>query len=522
MSRRCLDCSKSISSLVTICQARDIELVECNTESVVTRIVTNLSSSTCQDVWLCIRVDANIHNTLLVCTSIVYCDSEFLNTHLHTCSYRDSECAVSLILCDSTHLQTSRRLHTASEFRISWITIQVVSYNDVLCLTSVHLHLRRRNRNRHIVVLRTIYLKLPNTESTVSLRNQLHVTCLVRRNVVGLDALAYTIFSINHCCPGLTVVRQLNLIVVDLFNTTLRTIVTIIDTETIDTICALAIEDSPTFALQCTPLITGFGWISYAINNLPRCLFIVGRVRVFNHRLVFYYVENSCSIFFSNNVDNLLSGFRCTNNVSNLYSNFHLTRLLSYYEDSLLISSSTRLELQALWQDPLPSSRLTCTLSCDRCIFTYFEVALTQREGNYRSCTLRIVELDALSRLLLHILHDRNYFHLEEIIYAITNECRNIESLATSLTYQDALAIFMLLIDIEVIEVVVIGIIPSQTNIILFCTESSCRCKVLNVNAFRSITCWQHCELTEFQLIVRNLCLTLHVEGNHIDGLAIE
>ncbi len=218
----------------------------------------------------------------------------------------------------------------------------------------------------------------------------------------------------------------------------------------------------------------------------------------------------------------MLSGFRCTNNVSNLYSNFHLTWLLSHYVDCLLISSSTWLELQALWQNPLPSCRSTCTLSCDMCRFTYFEVALTQREGNYRSCTLRIVELDALSRLLLHILHDRNYFHLEEIIYAITNECRNIESLATSLTYQSALAIFMLLIDIEVIEVVVIGIIPSQTNIILFCTESSCRCKVLNVNACRSITCWQHCELTEFQLIVRNLCLTLHVEGNHIDGLAIE
>ena len=218
----------------------------------------------------------------------------------------------------------------------------------------------------------------------------------------------------------------------------------------------------------------------------------------------------------------MLCSSRSTNNVSNLYSNIHLTWLLSHYLDSLLISRSTWLEVQALWQNPLPSSRFTCTLSCDRCSFTNFEVTLTQREGNYRSSTLRIVELDTLSRLLLHILHYRNYFHLEEIIYAITNECRNIESLATSLTYQSALAIFILLIDIEVIEVVVIGIIPCQTNITLFCTESSCRCKVLNGNACRSISCWQHSEFTEFQLIVRNLSLTLHVEGNHIDGLAIE
>ena len=218
MGRRCLDIGESLVCLVAVGQTADIILLESCLERVVILIVAHLSRLALEHVRLCSSVNLNLYSNLLVVVTINDADSNDIVTHALLSSYRNDERLLLHVLldCADGHVAVLACSNTLELVSLSSSLAQIVSHIDIIRLTSVHSDIVCQCRELHAVVLLAINLKLPDAEDAVDVRNELHVACTHRSDVVGLDALFLAVVGINNCCPMLFILGEENLVRVDL------------------------------------------------------------------------------------------------------------------------------------------------------------------------------------------------------------------------------------------------------------------------------------------------------------------
>ena len=72
------------------------------------------------------------------------------------------------------------------------------------------------------------------------------------------------------------------------------------------------------------------------------------------------------------------------------------------------------------------------------------------------------------------------------------------------------------------VEVVVVGVVPCETQVALALTEHTFRSQVAHLQGCGGIVCGKHGHLTQVHGEVAYLGTSLQVERNHVDGLAVE
>ena len=224
MCRRRLDIAESLVSLVAVGKTADVVCVVSSLERVVVLVVAHLCLLALEHVRLCCSVNLYLHSCLLVVVAVLNANCNDVVAHALLSSQRDVECRLLGVLLDCADLHVAVLACSSTlELRVLSHLAEVVSYVDVVGLASVDSHLLRRCRNLHAVVLLAVNLKLPDAEDAVDVRNELHVASASRSDEVGLDALALTVVCVYNSCPVLVVLREQNLVRVDLVYARLRT-----------------------------------------------------------------------------------------------------------------------------------------------------------------------------------------------------------------------------------------------------------------------------------------------------------
>ena len=180
--------------------------------------MAHLSRLALEHVRLCSSVNLNLYSNLLVVVTIHDADSNNIVAHALLSSNRDDECRLLGVLldCADSHVAVLACSCTLELISLSSSLAQIVSHIDIIRLTSVHRDIVCQCRELHAVVLLAINLKLPDAEDAVDVRNELHVACTHRSDVVGLDALFLAVVGINNCCPVFVILREEDLVRVNL------------------------------------------------------------------------------------------------------------------------------------------------------------------------------------------------------------------------------------------------------------------------------------------------------------------
>ena len=354
---------------------------------------------------------------------------------------------------------------------------------------------------------------------------QTDITCLDGRDVVALDGnlLVAGRVVIDDGLPVLAVLRELNGVAVNLVDARFGACVAVVDDEAVDAVSALSIEHHLVVGRDVAPLRGGLRGIGHAVDYLAGHLGGVRRAAEADYRLALQDIVNGvlCGLI-GKDVEGLGGIDRRAHLVRGGYGQADFAFYARLDRDGL-VGQSARCKLNAFGESPFIAGGVTGALSRHRHLFARQDIALGGDGIRYPwSRRSGIADLQFAGRLLGAVLHDGHDEHRDGCVRAVAFEARDVEALVAGLSDECLRPVHRLRIDVEVVEVLVPVVFPSDADVAAFLAEDACRAEFANLDSRRCVIDGQHSHLADVHPEVCRCGSRLHVECQHVDGLAVE